>query len=126
MLDSFYLEIKYLHISLVTLSILLFSFRSLLTLRHYPWKQKWPKLIFTPHIVDTFLLLSGASLALITHTPIYKGWLGTKLLFLLAYILFGTVSLKYAKTPLQQGLSAIAALSCVAIMIKIALSKTFF
>jgi uncharacterized membrane protein SirB2 len=62
---------------------------------------KWVKII--PHIIDTVLLTSGITLILLTHQyPHQQPWLMSKLIVLLAYIGFGAMALRRARTkPLR-------------------------
>lgn len=60
-------------------------------------QKKWVKI--TPHIIDTALLVSAISLAiLLGATPFNSPWLLAKIIALLLYIVFGSIALKRGKT----------------------------
>lgn len=126
MLATSYGVIKLVHISLISSSLILFAVRGVLKVRQIDYRNLYPPLKWLPHVIDTFILLSGALLVTITHTPIFSGWLSLKLLFLLAYIISGSLTLKYAHSKTQIWGGIFVALSCAGIMIKIALTKTFY
>lgn len=93
MLAEAYLGIKHTHIMLAVFSIIFFNFRF--------WKYflaqrpKWARII--PHVVDTFLLLTGILLAItLSINPFAAGggWLAVKLLLMVLYIGFAVVAMK--------------------------------
>ena len=54
---------------------------------------------FFPHVVDTVLLVSGLSIAIIFYGAFYhQSWLLLKLFALLVYIVVGSFALTYGKT----------------------------
>ena len=56
------ITLKHLHIALAVLSISLFTYRFILTLMASKnLDRKWLKI--SPHVIDTFLLIAGISLA---------------------------------------------------------------
>ncbi len=90
---AYYMGIKHLHIMLAFFSIILFNFRF--------WKYflvirpKWARII--PHIIDTFLLLTGVLLAVMLQINPFAsggGWLAFKLLFVILYILFAIFAMR--------------------------------
>jgi uncharacterized membrane protein SirB2 len=92
------LTIKYLHISFVSFSYILFFLRGVWMLRASPLlQQRWIKIL--PHIVDTGLLLSAITLAIqLSISPLAAPWLMAKIIALLVYILLGTIAIKRGKT----------------------------
>ena len=93
MLAEAYMGIKHTHIMLAVFSIVFFNFRF--------WKYflvkrpKWARI--APHIIDTFLLLTGVLLAVtLSINPFAAGggWLAVKLLFMVLYIGFAIVAMK--------------------------------
>lgn len=90
--------IKYLHISSVLLSYILFFLRGVWMLRNSPvLQQRWVKVL--PHIVDTALLLSAVTLAVqLSISPLSAPWLMAKIIALLLYIVLGTIAIKRGKT----------------------------
>jgi uncharacterized membrane protein SirB2 len=87
--------IKHAHLLFVGVSLLLFSYRALMSLAGKDWRRfRWLRLV--PHINDTLLLLCGLTLAYwLRLSPMAHPWLGIKLLLLLGYILAG----KWALSP---------------------------
>ena len=92
-----YLVIKPLHISFVLISYSLFLLRGIWMLRDSPQLQRrWVRIL--PHVNDTFLLVSGVTLAVITHqSPGSHPWLAAKIAALVVYIGLGTVAFKRRK-----------------------------
>lgn len=93
-----YLALKHLHVTCVVLSGLGFCLRAWWMARQSPLLQH--RLSRTlPHLVDTVLLGSALTLAWMSgQYPFVQGWLTAKVLGLLAYIVFGALALKRAKT----------------------------
>ena len=89
--------------------------------------QRWAELRLTrilPHVVDTFLLLSGATLMVLSQQyPNVSPWLGAKLLGLVAYILLGAAAMKLAPRSLQAVMAFIIAILTFAWMASVAVSK---
>lgn len=92
------IAIKYLHISCVLLSYSLFFVRGVWMLQDSPMLQRrWVKVM--PHIVDSALLLSAVTLAiLLSISPLSNAWLMAKIIALLLYIFLGTIAIKRGKT----------------------------
>lgn len=93
MLAEAYMGLKHTHIMLAFFSIIFFNFRF--------WKYfivrrpKWARIV--PHVVDTFLLLTGILLAIaISVNPfsLAGSWLGVKLVFMVLYIVFAVLAMK--------------------------------
>ncbi len=117
-----YLTLKNAHIVFITLSILLFNYRFLLKRLN----KTIPKIIkIIPHINDTFLLVSGISMAYIVgFNPLEQPWLMAKIIALFLYIGFGMVALK--KTGLQSVMGYILATLMLIFMIFTAINKAPF
>jgi uncharacterized membrane protein SirB2 len=99
----------------VTISVLLLCFRFILMLKDSPLRQrKWLKVV--PHVVDTFLLLSGLYLIVLTRfipfTPAAP-WLTEKLMCVVAYIILGFFALKYGKNKTLRSFAFIGALGWI-------------
>ena len=118
-----YLALKHLHLSCVVLSGLGFL------LRGY-WKfmapryleRKWVRVL--PHGVDTLLLASALLMVWISaQYPFVMPWLTAKVLALLAYIVFGSLALKRARTVPGQLLFFVLALGCFAYIVSVALTR---
>ncbi len=126
---EFYLPLKHIHLSLVFLSLGLFVLRgsARLFIEQYPL---WASLNrgFTdikiariaPHIIDTFLLLSGVLLTLtIQQYPGSHAWLSVKMLLLVAYILLGIKAMR-SQQVMQQRLYFALAITCITLLITVA------
>ena len=84
--------------------------------------SKWVKTI--PHVIDTLLLSSAVALMIMAgFYPWFLDWVAAKILLLLLYIVLGTIALKRGKTKAQRIAAFIAALICIGLIFKSALSK---
>lgn len=121
-LAAFYPQIKQAHIGLVTLSGTLFVLRGAAVLAG----QAWPMartLRVASMLIDTALLTAGATLwAVLSLNPVRDGWLGLKLLLVVAYIVVGTFALKRAPTRAAKATCYAAALALLALVVGIALA----
>ena len=92
-----YAIVKQIHLILVVSSVCLFQFRYW---RHQIQRQdlqSWAKI--SPHVIDTLLLISGVSLAVMAgFNPANSPWLMAKLMALLVYIAFGLMAMKNSGT----------------------------
>jgi uncharacterized membrane protein SirB2 len=95
---SYYLLLKTIHISCVTLSFIVFFIRGIWMLQDATClQQPWVKIL--PHIIDSLLLLSAVGLALVSQQyPHEQMWLAAKITALCGYILLGMIALKWGKT----------------------------
>jgi uncharacterized membrane protein SirB2 len=93
-----YLALKHLHVTCVVLSGTGFFLRGCWMLLESPWLQH--RLTRTlPHLVDTLLLSSAITMAVLSQQyPFAQDWLTAKFFGLLAYIVFGSLALKRGKT----------------------------
>ena len=115
--------IKVVHMSLAGLTIAGFLLRSWWLLRESSLLQTRVVRIL-PHIVDTLLLASGVTLAVMTKTnPLEQDWLLTKILLLLVYIASGSVALKYAQNKAQRSVAFVIAICAVGNIVYIARNK---
>lgn len=116
------LTIKYLHISCVLLSYLLFFVRGIFMLRESRYLQHRITKIL-PHIIDTALLLSAITLAYqLSLSPFSTPWLMSKIIALLLYIFLGTIALKRGPTKRIRLASWILAQLVFLYMITVALT----
>ena len=118
-----YPSLKALHMTLVTLSVLLFAARGLAVLAHARWPMR-PTVRRASVLVDTALLTAGLSLwwALglgLSDTP---AWLLTKLALLPVYVVLGSWALKRARTQRQRAVFFAFALATVGHMVSVALA----
>ncbi|PSL14309.1 putative membrane protein SirB2 [Marinobacterium halophilum] len=116
--------LKHSHLMMVALSITLFLLRAFLL---YTWPRtlnnRWLKVV--PHVIDTLLLLSAIGLMLvIAQYPLTHHWLTAKVLGLVAYIGFGTMALKRARTLQGRSLALIAALLSVGYVLGVAVTRS--
>lgn len=92
--------IKAFHIALAYLTVTGFVIRGVWTLMGSPLRdEKWVRV--APHVVDTLLLSLGVVLAIRLSVSPVSGWLGAKLLGLLAYIVLGVVTMRASGRRLQ-------------------------
>jgi uncharacterized membrane protein SirB2 len=105
-----YIFVKYLHVSAVLISFILFFTRGVWMLRESPMLQhRWVKVV--PHLVDTILLLSAITLAvMLSISPFSSAWLMAKIVALLLYIVLGTIGLKRGKRKQTRLIAWLAAL----------------
>ena len=77
-----------------------------------------------PHLVDSTLLLSAITLAvMIGQYPFSAGWVTAKVIGLLAYILLGTLALKRGRTRGVRLAAFAGAILVYAWIVSVALSK---
>jgi len=123
---AYYPLIKNLHLLTVAVTILLFLLR-------FYWQRtgsamlqrRWVRIL--PHVNDTLLLLSGASLVMITHFYPFSpqgSSLTEKLLGVIIYIALGSVALsRRPRSDRTRWIAFIVALIALVTIIKLALSK---
>lgn len=121
-----YFAVKHAHITLAALSGSLFFLRGLWMLADSPLRtQRWARIL--PHVIDTFLLIAAAVLAIWSvQYPLQQDWLTVKVVALLAYIGLGTIALKRGRTKRTRMLAWIAALATFAYIIAVAVTKSPF
>ncbi|RJX71608.1 hypothetical protein DZ860_09565 [Vibrio sinensis] len=121
-----YEGLKHFHLLTIALSALLLSVRYVLMMLDSPLLNKKFLKVF-PHVNDTFLLLSGVGLILMTgfipFTPAAP-WLTEKLTCVLAYIALGFFTLKLARNKLLRTFAFFGALGWLAMAGKVAMTKT--
>lgn len=117
-----YAAIKHIHFTCVVLSLLGFVVRGLWMLGGSSMLQeRWVRVV--PHVVDTLLLASALTLAvMIGQYPFVHGWLTAKVLGLIAYIGLGTVALKRGRTRRIRLTAWLAALAVFGYIVSVALS----
>lgn len=114
---------KLLHQSAVALSGLGFVARGIASLQGAKWtKGRTAKVL--PHIVDTILLLSAVTLAVMLRTnPAYTPWLLAKILGLLLYIGLGMVALRQSFGRKKQATAMVLAMVVMAWIVSVAILK---
>ena len=118
-----YTAVKHLHLTCIALSVLLFLIRFFWTMTGSSMLQKkWVKI--TPHIVDTFLILSAGTLCvLISQYPFVTPWVTEKLVGLFMYVFMVALALKMARTTFMRIIGFVGALSWIAFTALVAISK---
>ena len=118
-----YLLLKDLHVGCVIASGIGFLVRGMWRLFNSPMlDRRWVRVF--PHVIDTMLLGSAISMAVLSaQYPFAQNWLTAKLAGLLVYILCGSMALKRAKTPVSRAQFFIAALLAYAYIVSVALAR---
>lgn len=118
-----YLALKHIHVTCVVLSGLGFLLRGYWKfMAPHHLQRQWVRVL--PHGVDTLLLASALLLAWMSgQYPFVMPWLTAKVLALLAYIVFGSLALKRARTLGGQLLFFVLALCSFAYIVSVALSR---
>ena len=118
-----YALLKTIHICLVILSLSLFSLRGLMMIANIPnYRHKYFRYLTATN--DSILLIIGISLVymlsdVITHVT----WFWEKMLFLILYIVSGSMSISHLDNKTGQISMFLTALLCAAIMLTLALTK---
>jgi uncharacterized membrane protein SirB2 len=115
--------VKHAHLTAIALSVVLFLLRFVLSTLQSPLLQKkWLKIL--PHIVDTVLLVSAATLCvMLKQYPLVDAWVTEKLLALLMYVFMVTLALKLGRNGFMRGVGLVGALSWIAYAGMVAMSK---
>ena len=92
--------LKNFHITLAYLTVVGFVVRGLWSLVDSPLRdERWVRI--APHVIDTMLLTIGVVMAVNLSLSPVAGWLGAKLLGLIAYIGFGVLCMRASTRPLK-------------------------
>ena len=119
-MTEYYLVLRNVHIACAILTITLFVFRGGLMLANSPWQQN-VVLRYLPHAVDTVLLTTALMLTTVIHQyPFAVGWLTTKVVLLVVYIVLGSIALKRGRTRGIRIAAFIAALATVGFLVTVA------
>ncbi|RLJ16530.1 regulator SirB [bacterium endosymbiont of Escarpia laminata] len=123
-MTELYPWIKYLHVTTVVITGMMFVQRYLWMLSNtLQEKGGWIRVV--PHVNDTLLLFSGLAMALmIQQYPLVTGWLTAKLVALLAYIIIGSIALKRGRNRQIRTWAGLLALTCYFYIIGTALSRS--
>jgi uncharacterized membrane protein SirB2 len=118
-----YATIKYVHISTAVLSISFFVLRGALMLGS-PERlaRRWARIL--PHLIDTVLLGSALWLAWHLGAEGTRGWLGTKVIALVAYIVLGSIALKRGRTRGVRIAAFAGAVATFAYIVSVAVTKS--
>ncbi|MGI2258941.1 SirB2 family protein [Shewanella sp. GXUN23E] len=117
---SLYPVVKHTHLFLIGISVTLLLVRFFLKERQSALMQrKWLKI--TPHVIDTFLLLSGLLLCvLIKQYPFVDNWLTEKILAVFAYILLAFMAMRSDRNRLFRVFALLGALGWIVYAAKLA------
>jgi len=120
---SLYPALKHTHMMLVGTSVIFFIVRFVLHLRQSPiMEKKFVKV--APHVIDTFLLLSGFTLCfMIKQYPFVDPWMTEKIICVVAYIALGAMALKSNRNKLFKFFAFIGAIGWVVLAAKLAIFK---
>ena len=119
---AFYPQIKTVHIACITASGSLFAIRGAAVLSGARWPLALP-VRWLSYAIDTALLT--AALMLLTILPwamFANGWLTTKLVLIVVYVVLATFALRRARTRISRAGFYIAALVTFAFAISIAIA----
>lgn len=115
--------IKQIHVALATLSACGFCVRAA-----WMWagsarlEASWVRV--APHVVDTGLLLSGATLAFGLHvSPDGQPWFAAKLIAIVIYIVLGSIALGRGRTRRIRMLALAGALTSLAYVLAVAITR---
>jgi len=115
--------LKAVHVGSAILSITGFVLRGVWMLQCSPLLKARATRIL-PHVVDTVLLVSAIALMLrIAQYPFVHAWLSAKVLALLAYIVLGSIALRYGKTWRVRVLSYGLALAVFLYIVLVAVTR---
>ena len=121
-LAAHYLQIRDLHVAAVIASGFLFCTRGALALARSPHVMH-PVLRYGSMAIDTMLLAAGVALMFVIHQyPFVNGWLTTKLVLLIVYIVLGTLALKRARTQGVRATCYLLALATFAYIVSAAVA----
>lgn len=115
--------LKQTHVALAALSAAGFCVRAFwLWTRPARLDARWVKI--APHVVDTFLLLSGLTLAIsLGYSPIAHAWFAAKLAAIVVYIVLGRIALGRGRSRRARLLALAGALASLAFVFATALTR---
>ncbi|MET3105457.1 putative membrane protein SirB2 [Oxalobacteraceae bacterium GrIS 1.18] len=118
-----YQTVKYLHMSCVLLSGSLFVLRGIWMMRDSALRERlWVRVV--PHCVDTVLLGSAVTLAIMSaQYPFQQNWLTAKLVALVIYIVLGAIALKRGTSKPIRVMAWLAALIVFGYIVAVAITK---
>lgn len=119
-----YVLVKYVHISSVVLSFSLFFLRGIWMLFTPQRLQiRWVRIL--PHIIDTVLLTSAVTLAIMSQQyPLVESWLSAKVIALILYIALGMVALRPGRDRRVRIVAWISAMLVFAYIVGVAVTRS--
>lgn len=119
-MSEYYIALRSVHIACAVLTISLFALRGMLMLAESPLLAR-PLWRWTPVAVDTVLLTTALMLMNIIHQyPIGTAWLTAKIGLLVAYMVLGSIALRYGSTKRIRVAALLAALATVGFLVTVA------
>ena len=117
---EFYHQIKWVHVAAVLASGGLFALRGMAMLAGARWHMA-AALRYLSYTIDTVLLTAALMLAtMLRQYPFVHGWLTTKILLLVVYVVLGSYALKRGATPAVRAWTFAAALLVYGFIISVA------
>ena len=96
---EFYPQIKWVHIACVLASGSLFALRGVLIQLGHAGAAQWMPVRWLSYAIDTTLLTAALMLVSILPAAMFaNGWLTTKLVLLVVYVVLGVLALRRART----------------------------
>ncbi len=116
--------IKEVHVTLAVLTAFLFCYRGVLMLNGSDrLHRKWLRI--APHVVDTFLLVTGLWMAVTIYSHFYyQPWLIVKIIAIVIYIVLGSIAIKRGRTRTIRALAFLGSLAVLIYIFTVALNKT--
>jgi uncharacterized membrane protein SirB2 len=119
-----YLTVKTIHMTCALISFTGFLFRAYLMLIESKWLNHKAVLIL-PHVIDSFFLLSGATMAFMVNFGFFTQlWLSTKVSLLMFYLLFVGIALNRGRTRQIRIASFFLAIFTFVYIVGVAVYKT--
>jgi uncharacterized membrane protein SirB2 len=119
-MSEYYLVLRSVHITCAVLTIALFVGRGMLMLAESPLLAH-RALRWTPIAVDTVLLTTALMLMdIIQQYPFRTAWLTAKIGLLVAYMVLGSIALRYGSTKRIRVSALAAALATVGLLVTVA------
>ena len=121
---TWYPAIKHVHMTCAAVTLTLFVLRGAWMMRGSPLlASRWVRVV--PHLVDTLLLASAITLAVIIgNAPVTHGWLTAKVIGLVLYIVLGTIALRRGRTRTVRVAAFFAALVVFGYIVSVAITKS--
>jgi uncharacterized membrane protein SirB2 len=117
---EYYLQLRAAHIGLALLSVAIFIVRGGLVLTDSPARDT-PWLKYPSYCIDTLLLTAALMLTtVIREYPFMTGWLTSKVVLLVVYVLLGSIALKRGRTRSVRAVAFVAALLTVGFLFTVA------
>jgi uncharacterized membrane protein SirB2 len=117
---EYYLQLRAAHIGLALLSVTIFILRGGLVLADSPARDT-PWLKYPSYFIDTLLLTAALMLTtVIRQYPFTTGWLTSKVVLLVVYVVLGSIALKRGPTRSVRAAAFVAALLTVGLLFSVA------